>query len=424
MYFFIANELCSTFFFSTFLVITFFLILREMETKTKDENELYSNLEEEEEEDCTTQNPDVIKKYKLASAFVQKALAAVLDRLHVDSRISELCALGDQILRDETAKVYTKTSTSRQNKKIEKGIAFPTCISVNDMVCHYSPSEEDEKKSRPLSAGDVVRVDLACQIDGYCAVIANTAVVDAPARLKGRLADATIAAHNALDIAIRALRPGTNVYDITDLVQKVATDYEVNPVDGVLSHRMSRYIIDGSHVITNKASIEGKVRDAKIETNDVWALEVVFSTGSGKLKHRDQSTFVYKRSLECNYPLRLQISRDIFNEINRRFQTFPFAVRQLEHKQARIGLRECLKHDLASPYPVLYEKEGEVVVQVKATVLVLKDHIEVITKPRLKTSMFETSKCLINPKALAWKGCSLWFDRNIKKSDPGELSNQ
>ena len=29
-------------------------------------------------------------------------------------------------------------------RKIERGVAFPTCISVNNTVCHFSPLASDE----------------------------------------------------------------------------------------------------------------------------------------------------------------------------------------------------------------------------------------------------------------------------------------
>jgi methionine aminopeptidase len=43
-----------------------------------------------------------------------------------------------------------------KTKKIHKGLAFPTCISLNDIVCHFSPLEASE--SMVLAAGDVVKV--------------------------------------------------------------------------------------------------------------------------------------------------------------------------------------------------------------------------------------------------------------------------
>jgi len=39
--------------------------------------------------------------------------------------------------------------------------------------------------------------------------------------------------------------------------------------------------------------------------------------------------------------------------MNHRFPTLPFTLRALEdEKQARMGVVECLKHDLLHPYPV------------------------------------------------------------------------
>lgn len=43
--------------------------------------------------------------------------------------------------------------------------------------------------------------------------------------------------------------------------------------------------------------------------------------------------------------------------MNHRFPTLPFTLRALEdEKQARMGVVECLKHDLLHPYPVSLEE--------------------------------------------------------------------
>ena len=34
--------------------------------------------------------------------------------------------------------------------------------------------------------------------------------------------------------------------------------------------------------------------------------------------------------------------------------------------RCRLGITECVRHDLLQPHPVLYEKEGEIVAQVHA----------------------------------------------------------
>jgi methionine aminopeptidase len=40
-------------------------------------------------------------------------------------------------------------------KKIDKGVAFPTCISINSVVCHFSPLANDETT---ISENDMVKM--------------------------------------------------------------------------------------------------------------------------------------------------------------------------------------------------------------------------------------------------------------------------
>ena len=68
-------------------------------------------------------------------------------------------------------KLYNKKV---KDKKIEKGIAFPTCISVNEIVGHFSPLKGE---SRQLKAGDVAKIDMAVQIDGFIAAAAHTIII-------------------------------------------------------------------------------------------------------------------------------------------------------------------------------------------------------------------------------------------------------
>lgn len=103
-------------------------------------------------------------------------------------------------------------------------------------------------------------------------------------------------------------------------------------------------------------------------------------------------TTVYKRAVDQNYLLKLKAARYVFNEINSRFPTFPFTVRALEEKKGKLGITEMLKHDLLHPYPVLYEKNGEFVAQVKFTVLILGSATDRITGHPLGTNVVSENK--------------------------------
>jgi len=99
---------------------------------------------------------------------------------------------------------------------------------------------------------------------------------------------------------------------------------------------------------------------------------VYASTGEGKPKESAVRTTVFKRELSTVYSLKMKSSRSFFSEMGKRFPTLPFAIRSFEDvTAAKVGVKECLEHDMLLAYPVLQEKAGEVVAQFKSTVAVL-----------------------------------------------------
>ena len=56
--------------------------------------------------------------------FFLEVLAKVIKKISVGSKTFDICLYGDSLLIEELSKVYNK-------KQVFKGIAFPTCISVN-----------------------------------------------------------------------------------------------------------------------------------------------------------------------------------------------------------------------------------------------------------------------------------------------------
>lgn len=66
----------------------------------------------------------------------------------------------------------------------------------------------------------------------------------------------------------------------------------------------------------------------------------------------------------------MQVSRAVLSTIDKQHRHFPFTLRSLDESKAKFAIKECRQHDLVHPYPVLKEKEGEVVGQCKWTVMV------------------------------------------------------
>lgn len=147
---------------------------------------------------------------------------------------------------------------------MEKGIAFPTAISKNELCGHYAPykseAEEREKSTDTLNEGDVAKIDLGVHIDGFIALVAHTVVVQAENKpVDGKKADVILAAYNAVQAAVRSIRPGNTNTNVTKVINQVTYAYEVKPVEGVLSHDLKKHLIDGNEVIINKETYELKV---------------------------------------------------------------------------------------------------------------------------------------------------------------------
>jgi len=53
--------------------------------------------------------------------------------------IYTVCQEGDKYMEEELQKVFT----NKKSKKLERGIAFPTCISINYVMGHYSPMKDE-----------------------------------------------------------------------------------------------------------------------------------------------------------------------------------------------------------------------------------------------------------------------------------------
>lgn len=317
-------------------------------------------------------NPDVVTKYKVAAKIVNEAIATVVAAARPGAKVVELCDLGDKFIADAVAKEF-------KGKDIEKGVAVPTCISINNCVGHFSPTADNPTE---VKEGGLVKIDLGAHIDGYIVQSAHTVLVqpDPVAPATGRSADALAAAAACFDAAARLMRPGHRASEVPPVLAKIAEAYGVQLVEGVLSHQLTRFIIDGSKAVLNRPGADQKVNDFEFEEGEVYAIDIVVSTGEGKPKVFDEKeTTVYKRALDVQYQLKLKASREVYSEVLKKHSTSMFTLRSLGAERSRFGLVECVTHGLLHPYPVMWEKAGDLVAQVKGTVLLMPNGSDRVT---------------------------------------------
>ena len=272
------------------------------------------------DKELTLSSPGVMDKYQSAGKIAQQVMAELIEKCQPGADIHDLCVWGNKRINEECAKCFF-------NKKMDKGVAFPVSIAPNDICGNFSPIKEE---SFTLNAGDLVKIDLGVHIDSFPVMLAHTFIIGVTTdELKLKTASA---AFLALQSAVKQLIPGKNNGDATKIISEVSALYNVQPLEGVLSHEIKRYVIDGNTVIINKETIDQKVDNHDFKVNDIFAIDVIITGNEteGKSKESELRTTIFKRNLDANYDLKTKNGRQFLSEIKNKFADFCFTLNDFE----------------------------------------------------------------------------------------------
>jgi methionine aminopeptidase len=241
-----------------------------------------------------------------------------------------------------------------------------------------------------LKAGEVVKIQLGAQIDGFGVVVCNSIVVPSgknkEAEISGREADLLLATYYANELLLRLMVPpgllasGTeeekkkaaaqkppNQSKISGLLEKVAKSYECTVVQNTTSWLFERNEHEGKKKII-LAPQEGMKGEGSADVGEVWGVEVEMSLGSGKVKFLEKRATLHRRTT-VNYGLKRPSSRQILSEIVKKFGTFAFSLRQLEDERtAKVGVVECVRSNVLREYKPSAEADGSPIARLLTTI--------------------------------------------------------
>ena len=135
----------------------------------------------------------------------------ILQKMHQAAKPGVTTLELDELAQDELAKVGG-IGLSKNYPTYKEGEGFPghTCISVNEEVVHGIPGK------RVLKEGDIVTLDLAMSLDGYCADTATTVSIGQISPAAQKLLDVTL---ETLHLALQNMKPTRKWSDIARLMQ-------------------------------------------------------------------------------------------------------------------------------------------------------------------------------------------------------------
>ena len=241
-------------------------------------------------------------------------------------------------------------------------LAFPLNVSLNEDAAHDTASTGDE---RIFAKGDVVKLDLGVQIDGYIADTATT--VDL-----GNNELLLEASREALEAAIKLVRPGVTTGELGAAVEKEILSRGYRPIANLTGHGLDQYVAHTDPTIPNISIHGGTV----LEEGMAIAIEPFATTGSGRV---GEKTRVEIYSQIAEKPVRIPSARAVMEQISP-LRGLPFSRRSLNDKKKDLTLLGLARSRIVHGYPVLSDIPGSLVSQHEHTLIVTAEGCIVTTR--------------------------------------------
>jgi methionyl aminopeptidase len=168
--------------------------------------------------------PEELAALRAAGAVVAQAIRAMRRAVRPGVTTAQL----DAIARREFDR-----AGARSGPQLDYGFPGTTCISVNDEAVHGIPGP------RRLRRGDLVKLDVTAELDGFYADACRTVSVGDPRPQAARLVRT---AELALAAALKVVRVGVPLNEIGAAVQRTVHARGFSICDGLMGHGIGRRI--------------------------------------------------------------------------------------------------------------------------------------------------------------------------------------
>ncbi|PLW12011.1 hypothetical protein PCANC_24385 [Puccinia coronata f. sp. avenae] len=262
---------------------------------------------------------------------------------------------------------------------LQRGIGFPTGVSLNHCAAHYTPNAGD---NIVLSADDVLKIDFGVQVGGRIVDSAFTMTFN---HKYDKLLEAVRAATNT---GVREAGIDARLCDIGASIQETMESYEVE-VDGQIhkvksirnltGHNILPYHIHGGKSVPIVANSD---ETEIMEEGDHFAVETFGSTGRGYVMDDGECSH-YAKTPDVNKPIRLARAKTLLNTINKNFDTLPFCKRYLDRlgeTRYYAALDNLVNLGIVQAYPPLSDIQGCMTAQYEHTIILRPTCKEVVSR--------------------------------------------
>ena len=208
------------------------------------------------------ETPEELEHLKAAGRIVAEAIRAMRNRVQPGISTHELDLVG--------ARVFARAG-ARSGPNLDYGFPGTNCISVNDEAVHGIPSR------RRLREGDLVKLDVTAELDGFYADACVSVAVGNAARSTLKLAAASRA---ALNCALRTARAGVPINAIGRTVQASVRKDGYAVCADLMGHSIGRQI----HELPNIPNVDAPGFDQPLTDGLVITIEPIIAAGHGAVR--------------------------------------------------------------------------------------------------------------------------------------------
>ncbi|MHC1604452.1 MAG: type II methionyl aminopeptidase, partial [Candidatus Methanofastidiosia archaeon] len=233
-------------------------------------------------------------------------------------------------------------------------------VSINQNAAHDTADFGDE---RTFKEGDLIKLDAGVQIDGYIADSARTV------SLNSGKEEMIKASEKALEEALKMMKPGVKVYEVSGAIEDTIKDMGFIPVINLTGHGLDKYEL---HARIEFPNVRPSI-DYELKEDEVYAIEPFSSEGAGKVI---ESNRIYIYRYLRDMPVRFPESRQILKIAREDFHSLPFTKRWIIKKlkisplKLNLILKQLVQKGSLYDYPVLKDAGNGYVAQKEHTVIV------------------------------------------------------
>ena len=171
-----------------------------------------------------------LQRLKAAGRVVADAIRAMRQQTRPGISTQQLDEIG--------ARVFARAG-ARSGPRLDYGFPGTNCISVNDEAVHGIPG------NRRLKAGDLVKLDVTAELDGFYADACVSVPVGKASRSTVQLAAAS---RTALNRALTAAHAGTPINHIGHVIHSSVTDNGYSVCPDLMGHGIGRRIHEDPNI--------------------------------------------------------------------------------------------------------------------------------------------------------------------------------